>query len=99
MAGRSVIGVAVVAPAVPWPAVLLAFPAVQLATVLPVVPGGLGTVEWVWTGALTASGAAPAMAAEAAVALRLVHLAGFGLLVAVLLAVALLRAARRPGRG
>ena len=64
---------------------VIAFPIVQLVSVLPVTPAGLGTAEMTWTGLLTAAGLLAKQAAVVAFAVRLINLLGFLLFFALLL--------------
>jgi uncharacterized membrane protein YbhN (UPF0104 family) len=81
---RTVIACAAVAPQLPAAEVMIAFPLVQAATVLPVLPGGLGAVEWIWAMVLSGQDVSPAAAAESAIAIRIVCLLGLLLVAAVL---------------
>ncbi|MBR0674348.1 lysylphosphatidylglycerol synthase domain-containing protein [Neoroseomonas soli] len=74
---RAIVSFAVLLPNAPLFAIATAIPLVQLATVLPIIPGGVGTVEWIWTGALAATGIPPSDAAAAALATRAIQLGGF----------------------
>jgi uncharacterized protein (TIRG00374 family) len=65
-------GLAAVHAAVPWNGVLLAYGAAQVASALPVVPGGLGIVEGSLAVILAAYGVARVPAITAALAYRLV---------------------------
>lgn len=84
MAGRTLVAVTVLLPEMPAMLVLAVWPASQLAMVTPFLPGGFGALEWLWAGAFTAAGIAPGRAAEAALGMRALMLAGFGLLVSSL---------------
>lgn len=63
--------------AIPWQALLLAYGAGQLASNLPVTPGGLGVVEGSMTIALVAYGGGPASTVGAVLLYRIVSFWGF----------------------
>jgi len=80
---------------VPWRGLLLSYTAAQLASVLPITPGGLGVVEGSLTVGLVAFGGSGATALAAVLLYRLVSF--WGLLPAGALAWAGLRLTSRPG--
>lgn len=55
---------------------VIGFPIVQLVSVFPVTPAGLGTAEMTWTGLLTAAGVAAKEAAVVAFAVRVINFLG-----------------------
>lgn len=61
---------------VPWRGLLLAYPAAQLVSVLPIVPGGLGIVEGSLTAGLVAYGGATETALAAVLLYRLISFWG-----------------------
>lgn len=75
MAGRVVAVAAVIAPRADRWEVALGYPAIGIVGALPITPGGLGVVEWSWSGLLLHAGALPSEAAVAAISLRIVNLA------------------------
>lgn len=98
MTGRAVLVCAAILPAVPSSDVALGFPLVQFFTALPLLPGGLGLVEWTWTGLFAVAGVPAQNAAEAAITMRIVLLAAFGLVIGVLAAIRILRLIARQAR-
>ena len=85
MIAGAVLTLLTLAPTLDVSDAVIAFPIVQLVSVLPITPAGLGTAEMTWTGLLTTAGLAAKEAAVVAVAVRLINLLGFLLFFALLL--------------
>ena len=94
MIAGAVLTIRTLVPALDVTDTVIAFPIVQLVSVLPITPAGLGTAEMTWTGLLMAAGISAKQAAVVAFAVRLINLLGFLLFFALLLLISFASAAR-----
>lgn len=95
-AARIAVIVIIFTPAADVIQVLAAHPAIWLLVAVPVTPGGIGVVEWSWSGLLIAAGATASGAAIAAIAFRLLTIAALAVILAGFVAVRLVRRFFRP---
>jgi hypothetical protein len=84
VAVRAVAVLALFAPQTASWLVFIASPPVALLTTLPIAPAGLGVAEWTWSALLIHGGTASAVAATAALAVRLTNIVALVLIVATM---------------
>jgi uncharacterized membrane protein YbhN (UPF0104 family) len=73
LALRTVVIARAFLPGAHWTTVMIGYPVVGLAVSVPFLPGGLGLVEWSWTGLLVLAGAGASAAALAALVFRIIN--------------------------
>lgn len=95
-AARIAVIVVAFAPSADVTQVLAAHPAIWFLVAIPVTPGGIGVVEWSWSGLLIAAGATASNAAIAAIAFRLLTIASLAVILAGFATVRLSRLLVRP---
>jgi uncharacterized membrane protein YbhN (UPF0104 family) len=95
-AARIAVIVIAFAPAADVTQVLAVHPAIWFLVAVPVTPGGIGVVEWSWSGLLIAAGATASSAAIAAIAFRLLTIISLAVILAGFAAVRLSRLRVKP---
>ncbi|MDE2569959.1 MAG: flippase-like domain-containing protein [Sphingomonadales bacterium] len=90
LALRSTVVAIVFAQGADWLTVVIGYPAIGLASAMPILPGGMGVTEWTWTGLLVLAGATASAAGIAAVVMRIVNLVALVLVLLLVLALRLL---------
>lgn len=70
---RALLPIAALAPSIELTTVAAGAPAIGLIAALPTTPGGVGVVEWTWSGVLILAGSAAAAAAALAITLRILN--------------------------